>query len=331
MDTGSGLLWINCEPCGFNVPAPIFEPRESTTFRNETCYQTTFCFQTGPVNIQCDGNGPCAYEVQYPRQGNSKGYLARDSFKFASTYETLLNIGFGCARSTSIATNGVMGLNNNRVSIVSQLQSTKFGYCIGNISDKAYSHSMLVIGDDIKVMGRNTPIIVEDKYYLTLVGIKIGGKPVEFDATVFKRNSTQYTGGMLVDTGSTYTFIPRPVLYKVEDEIIDVMIGLSMRRNYNLNYYGYRMLCYDGVVTRDLTGFPFVEFVFEGEGATMVFSFENMFRQVDDKSFCSVLLPSALMKTSISILGNMMQQYYYIAYDLAIKQFSFQKMGCEHL
>ncbi|KAL3615433.1 hypothetical protein CASFOL_041094 [Castilleja foliolosa] len=339
MDTGSGLLWINCEPCGLSVPEPIFQPRKSTTFRNETCYNTTLCVQTGAVQIECDGQGrPCRYFVRYKDNTKTNGYLGRESFKFPNTDETLTNIGFGCSRITNMFTNGVMGLNNNRVSILSQLGSMKFGYCIGNISDMSYSHSMLAIGNDIEVMGGITPISVEDKYYLNVIGIQIGGSTIEFDPAVFKRNSSEYTGGMVVDTGSTYTFIPRAVLKAIQERIENVMIQWGMRRVWHIKYNtnNYTMMCYEGLVTRDLTGFPIIDFEFEAieedrRGPTMSNVGEMLFRQVDDKHFCSVLLPMDLTGAQFSILGNMMQQYYYITYDLAVNQFSFMRINCDQI
>ncbi|KAL3615431.1 hypothetical protein CASFOL_041092 [Castilleja foliolosa] len=331
MDTGSGLFWINCEPCGINVPLPLFDPPDSTTFTKENC-SLGFCAKTGAVIVECDDKGTCSYTVRYAGGDFSKGYLARDSIKFVGSISLLPHVAFGCSRATSLRVNGILGLSSNQISLVSQLKSSIFAYCIGNISDNSYPYSFLAIADEIDLLGKQTTLIVEDKYYLTLEAIKFGGKALDIDASIFQRNPSEYTGGMIVDTGSTYTFIPQVVVDKIDAEII-ALIGSSLPRNHNITYKGYTMLCYDGLLTRDLDRwFPIVAFKFKGDNANMKLSYENMFRQIDDKSFCSVVIPSeAVGSTTVSILGNMMQQYYFIRFDLSKKIFSFQRMACDWL
>ncbi|KAL3615428.1 hypothetical protein CASFOL_041089 [Castilleja foliolosa] len=335
MDTGSGLFWINCEPCGnLDVQLPLFHPLESTTFRKENC-SLGFCAKTGAVTVKCDDKGTCSYTVRYAGDSYSKGYLARDSIKFGGSEEILPHVAFGCSRAASgLKVNGILGLSNNQISLISQLQSSRFAYCIGNISDTSYPYSVLAIGDKIDLLGKQTTLIVEDKYYLTLEAIKFGGKALDIDASIFQRNPSEYTGGMIVDTGSTYTFIPKVVVDKIDAEII-ALIGPRLPRNHNNMYKGHPMLCFDGLLTRDLDRwFPIVAFKFSGNDADMELSYENMFRQMDDKSFCSVVIPSEVVAgptTTLSILGNMMQQYYFIRFDLSEKIFSFERMECDYL
>ncbi|KAL3615416.1 hypothetical protein CASFOL_041077 [Castilleja foliolosa] len=159
MDTGSGLLWINCEPCGHNVPYPIFYPPDSTTFRKENC-SLGFCPATGSVKVECKDKGTCTYTARYAGDDFSTGYLARDSITFQGSDEILQQVTFGCARATSgLKVNGMLGLSNNPISLISQMHVSKFGYCIGNISDYKYLYHMLTIGDEIELLGlsQNSP------------------------------------------------------------------------------------------------------------------------------------------------------------------------------
>ncbi|KAL3637019.1 hypothetical protein CASFOL_019318 [Castilleja foliolosa] len=229
MDTGSNLLWINCEPCGYNVPGPIFDPKESTSHEPEDCdYQDT-CDASGAVKIDCDDYynydlDGCKYSVVYGSGGYSNGYLARETLKFGRiSNETLRNIVFGCARRTNLNMNGILGLGNLRLSLISQYNASKFSYCIGNISDRSYEYNELVIGNGVQLWGPQTPLIVEDKYYINLEGIKIGWRTVVFDPKIFRRSSSEYTGGMVVDTGSTLSFIPLSVLTSFENSISQVI------------------------------------------------------------------------------------------------------------
>ncbi|KAL0453390.1 UNVERIFIED_CONTAM: Aspartic proteinase nepenthesin-2 [Sesamum latifolium] len=179
--------------------------------------------------------------------------------------------------------------------------------------------------DRIELIGYQTPMIIEDKYYINLESIKIGNKLLNIDSEMLRRKS-DYNGGMVLDSGSTYSFIPQVALDQFEGETIKI-IDLLLVRNSSIKYRKYTKLCYNGVLTRDLTGFPTVQFQFQGD-ATMELTDENIFQQTYDGTFCLAILPSETLGTSVSLLGNLMQQHFYIAYDLRDKKLSFQRMDC---
>ncbi|GFP90317.1 protein aspartic protease in guard cell 1 [Phtheirospermum japonicum] len=335
MDTGSNLLWINCEPCGHKVPWPIFHPKESSSYQPEGCDFKDTCDASGAVHVDCEDanydHDGCKYSVSYGPGGFSRGYLARETFKFGRiNNETLRNIVFGCARRTNLYLNGILGLGNLRLSLISQYNASKFSYCIGNISDRTYAYNELVIGNQVQLWGSQTPLSVEDKNYINLIGIKIGWTTVKFNPKIFRRNSAEYTGGMVVDTGSTLSFIPQLVLTRFEESTSHLIESkLQLHRNYSIKYNNnIRRLCYGGVVTRDLKRFPIVIFHFQGH-AYMELTADNIFQQIDDHTFCLAILPSKILKTTISILGNLMQQNFYVAYDLSRKKLSFKRMKCK--
>ncbi|KAH6806659.1 hypothetical protein C2S51_031490 [Perilla frutescens var. frutescens] len=333
MDTGSSLLWIHCVPCKLHAPEPLFDPKKSTSFEVEDCVTSNnICRQTGNVRLEYKKKGHYQYILRYGK-GYSEGYLARESFKFVTSTEVMEKIVFGCNKVSELnEVNGVLGLAANRLSLISQRKASRFSYCFGNISDPSYPYSFLAIGDEINtgsIASHKTPLTIEDKYYINLESIRVGGKLLDIDPLIFKRNSDEYTGGMAVDTGSTYTFIPRVALKKFEGEVID---SVMLPRNYSITYdrryrYRYTRLCYNGVLTRDLRGFPKVQFTFQG-GAIMELTPENVFHQYEEGIFCSVLLPSEILGTTISILGNVMQQYFYVSMHLHANEFLFRKADC---
>ncbi|KAL0404645.1 UNVERIFIED_CONTAM: Aspartic proteinase nepenthesin-2 [Sesamum radiatum] len=283
------------------------------------------CEATGTVRTECDIDYICQYHVQYGSEHYSIGHIATETIKFGRSKGTLRNILFGCAGSTNLYANGVLGLGASALSLITQLQYSKFSYCIGNISDRSYPYNTLVIGDRIELIGYQTPMIIEDKYYINLESIKIGNKLLNIDSEMFRRKS-DYNGGMVLDSGSTCSFISQVALDQFEGETIKI-IDLLLVRNSSIKYREYTRLCYNGVLTRDLTGFPTVQFQFQGD-ATMELTDENIFQQTYDGTFCLAILPSETLRTSISLLGNLMQQYFYIAYDLRDKKLSFQRMDC---
>ncbi|GFQ08477.1 aspartic proteinase nepenthesin-1 [Phtheirospermum japonicum] len=220
---------------------------------------------------------------------------------------------------------------NLGLSLVSQYQASKFSYCIGNISDRSYAYNTLVIGNSIELWGVQTPLIVEDKNYINLEGIKIGDFSLEFDPQIFIRNSSEYTGGMMVDTGSSLSFIPGVVLSDFETTVknlIDYELDLDLDPDYSNKYKEHTRLCYHGVVSIDLIGFPLVKLQFQ-DNAVMELRAENIFQQTRDEIFCLAILPSELLGTTVSILGNVMQQNFYVGYDLLEKKLSFQRMVCK--
>ncbi|KAL6538737.1 hypothetical protein OROGR_012725 [Orobanche gracilis] len=302
LDTGSSLLWINCHPCVLDAPEPLFDPKTSKSFMRENCIDTNICDKTGSVRLGCTKD-LCSYYIKY-RSGESKGYLARDAFMLGASGRVLENIVFGCskhAKQTRVNT-GVLGLAGNR---------------------------FFAIGDFIGVFEQKTRLMIEDKYFVNLESIRIGDRLLEVNPELFKRISADYTGGMVVDTGSTYTFLPHLAFNKFEQEVIS-LVDSVVRRNHSILYEGYVRHCYDGILTRDLRGFPKVYFRFEG-GATMELEPENVFYQLHNDCFCLAILPSEVRNFLNSVLGNMMQQFFYVGFDLEAKEFKFHKADCAML
>ncbi|KAL6497925.1 hypothetical protein OROHE_026771 [Orobanche hederae] len=251
-----------------DAPDPLFDPKGSTSFEMEYCINTQICDGTGAVKLTDCSEGRCSYIIRYG-DGHARGYLARETFDLG----------------TSQKDTGILGLAANRLSLVSQLNASKFSYCFGNISDRSYPYSFFGIGDYIGGFQYKTRLIIEGKYYINLESIKIGSKFLEVDPQIFRRISADYTGGMIVDTGSTDTFIPQVVINKFENEVINLIHSTVPRNHSILTYKGYTRLCYNGVLTRDLQRFPKVHFTFEGK-ATMMLTPENVFHQLYADTFC---------------------------------------------
>ncbi|KAL0458589.1 UNVERIFIED_CONTAM: hypothetical protein Slati_0486100 [Sesamum latifolium] len=170
------MLWINCELCGLNVPGPLYHPLESSSCEMQLCEDFETCRPTGTVRNECDNNDICQYGVRYGSKDYSTGHIATETFKFGRIKVTLRKIVFGCAKHTSLYANGVLGI-----------RSSKFSYCIGNTSDRSYPYNTLVIRDKIELIGYKTPMIIEDKYYITLESINIGNKLLNIDPEILRR------------------------------------------------------------------------------------------------------------------------------------------------
>ncbi|CAA0820704.1 Eukaryotic aspartyl protease family protein [Striga hermonthica] len=331
VDTGSGLMWVQCNPDNYYAPAPVFDPKRSSTFRKEMCNDPASACSPSYGWVTCDYKY-CRFEIAYVK-GECRGYLGRETLEFEPLDNNnneeeaerfvLENITFGCATISTLRIDGVLGLNANRVSLISQTRSSRFAYCIGNISDPTYPYNILILDDkeEIGLHGTQTTLIVNNHYYIYLEGITVGGQNVMgFD----------FRMSMLMDLGATYTLLPMGLLKKLEAAVADV-IGGTLTRTYSIKFNkSYTLLCYVGFVGRDLAGFPVVEFKFNG-GAVLELSAENMFRDDGDGNFCLTAATSEQHDFEFGVLGNYMQQYYYVAFDLTENQLSFQRMECDVL
>ncbi|KAL7097497.1 hypothetical protein ACP275_10G148500 [Erythranthe tilingii] len=255
--------------------------------------------------------------------------LAREQFAFGE--EVLQGIFFGCSYKTKlIDTSGILGLAEHSSSLLTQLGYRRFGYCIGDVTDMSYSYHKLFIGNSVTIMGDKTSLIVDSKYYINVERIEVGGLLLDIDRDIFKKKA--HTGGMVVDSGSAYTFMPLVAVKSFETALIKMFTKANFTRNNLHSHKGYQKLCYDGDVKKDLDlqSFPPVKLTFEG-GATMDLIAENVFHQVSESSFCLGTIPIEVVDAdaTISILGFHMQQQFYVSFDLDRKEFAFTRMDCE--
>lgn len=92
-------------------------------------------------------------------------------------------------------------------------------------------------------------------------------------------------------------------------------------------------LCYSGVVSQDLSGFPLVTFHF-AEGAVLDLDVTSMFIQTTENEFCMAMLPGNYFGDdyeSFSPIGMLAQQNYNVGYDLNGMRVYFQRFDCELL
>ncbi|XP_038699746.1 aspartic proteinase CDR1-like [Tripterygium wilfordii] len=84
LDTGSYLLWIQCEPCQkcFQQSYPIFDPSKSSTYKEFSC-NDPLCIQFG--NARCDSQQRCGYGMEYMDNSKTEGTLALEQLSFQAT------------------------------------------------------------------------------------------------------------------------------------------------------------------------------------------------------------------------------------------------------
>ncbi|KAL7263431.1 hypothetical protein ACSBR1_001566 [Camellia fascicularis] len=138
-DTGSSLIWMQCSPCdkcyNQNRIAPIYNREKSSTFRQQLCVN----FYCGGLKyLTCLEKSICQYNLSYEDKSMSTGFIAEESFTFEANdfteRTTLENIDFGCGTrnidGSGLGVPGIIGLGNDGISLIRQLNYPYFSYCV---------------------------------------------------------------------------------------------------------------------------------------------------------------------------------------------------------
>lgn len=363
MDTGSSLVWFpctrryRCKDCSFdNIdPAKIqtFIPKLSSSARIVGCLNPKCGIVFGSDNRSrcpsCDQNsGNCttacpAYMLQYGL-GSTAGILLLESLVFPERTE--LDFLVGCSIFSSRQPSGIAGFGRGPTSLPNQMGLTKFSYCLlsHRFDNSPKSSKMtLYVGpdseDDKTRRLSHTPFrrnpgdsdsVFKEYYYVTLRHIIVGGKRVKIPYKHLVPGSGGH-GGTIVDSGSTFTFMEKPVFQVVAAEIERQMANYT--RATDVEGRAGLKPCFNlsGV---NSVPFPPMAFQFKG-GARMDLPVANYFSLVGDLSvLCLTITTEEAQGAKPSrgpsiILGNYQFQNYYTEYDLRNERFGFRRQRCK--
>ncbi|XP_019158811.1 PREDICTED: aspartic proteinase CDR1-like [Ipomoea nil] len=326
-DTGSDLIWIQCEPCKscFDQPAPVFDPAKSSTFRHVPC-QSPDCH--GSADTTCDEtSNTCEYRVAYGDKSRSSGWLARESLTLGASKTAAQEIVFGCGfenQGTYGEGSGMLGLGGGNLSLISQLRPSiagKFSYCLVPMT-KPGVPSKINFGDSAVVSGAgavSTPLAATpDKtfYYVTLEGISVGKTRIKFNdssnAEFFNKE-----GNIIVDSGTTLTYLPGDVYAAVESAV-----RLEINTATIADPPGVLNLCYDAA---SLPPEKIPSITLHFRGADLTLESTNTFVPTSDVSLCFGFSEDGINQP---ILGNIAQMNFLVGYDLEKMTVSFKPTDC---
>ncbi|CAN1227460.1 Aspartyl protease family protein At5g10770 [Linum perenne] len=113
-DTGSGLSWTQCKPCGkscYHQKEMIFEPSRSTSYNNVSC-EAAVCSALVSADIgntrDCSSS-TCVYGVKYGDSSFSKGFFAKEKLSLTST-DGVDEFYFGCGHNNHGNFSGAAGI-----------------------------------------------------------------------------------------------------------------------------------------------------------------------------------------------------------------------------
>ncbi|CAL0323215.1 unnamed protein product [Lupinus luteus] len=295
VDTISNLIWLQCQNCQncYKQDFPIFDPSKSTSFQNVPC-SSDAC---GAIPNPYCTEDICQYQVKYASGGVSSGGVARDTFS----------------------------LSPGALSLTSQLSNSllnKFSYCL--VPAYAATNdivSILNFGDHALVSGPDTvstPLKYGpngDLYYLTLEGVSVGGgKMIELEADL-KADATNDQGNIIIDLGTTLTFLPEGLYEALESELVS---RINSERVYSPT--SQLKLCYKS--SPNSIEVPILTAHFTG--ANIVLNRDNTFLTVKDDVVCLAIAPSP----SPSVYGNIAMRNFLVGIDRDKNVVSFMPTDC---
>ncbi|KAE8666185.1 hypothetical protein F3Y22_tig00112507pilonHSYRG00227 [Hibiscus syriacus] len=223
MDTGSSLSWFPCTSrylCSRN-------PKCSWLFGSNV---ESRCRECEPTSKNCTQTCP-PYLIQYGL-GSTGGLLLVENLVFP--HKIFTDFLVGCSVISNRQPAGIAGFGRSAVSLPSQLGLKKFSYCLVSrrFDDTGISSDMLLeTGSGSRVaktpglsytpfyknQAASNPALKEF-YYVTLRKILVGDKTVKVPYSFLVAGSDG-NGGTIIDSGSTLTFMERPVFELVSKEL----------------------------------------------------------------------------------------------------------------
>ncbi|KAJ7555526.1 hypothetical protein O6H91_05G044000 [Diphasiastrum complanatum] len=335
VDTGSDLVWIQCNPCSkcFKQPEPLFNPDFSYSYSSLSC-SNSLC--KALPSKTCSPN--CQYSYFYGDGSGTRGNFATETITLAKTdgkHLAVRNFAFGCGHRNSGTfsdASGLMGLGRGPVSFPSQLGSLfghKFSYCLVTWTDATSKTSPMFFGDAAvpkKTGVRYTPLLKNPNqdydtfYYVQLDGISVAGSTLSIPHGTFDIQSDG-SGGVIFDSGTTLTYLATAGYQKVLQALKShISLPVTDSSAYGLD------LCYAVSHAQGKLQGSFPRLTFHFRGADYELPLENYFIPVTTAGdvWCLALAGSS----DFSIFGNIQQQNFHIFYDLGNSQIGFVPTTC---
>ncbi|KAF8700456.1 hypothetical protein HU200_034396 [Digitaria exilis] len=313
-DTGSDLIWTQCAPCTdqcFPQPTPLYNPASSTTFStNNQTYNQTY------------GTGWTA------------GIYGSETFTFGSSpadQTSVPGITFGCSLASSNNFNGssgLVGLGRGSESLVTQLVTGKFSYCLTPFQDTS-SSSTLLLGPSASLNDAgvsSTPFVTNPTmepmntyYYLDLTGISLGTTDLSIPADAFSLKADG-TGGLIIDSGSTITSLVDVAYQQVRAAVLSLV---TLPTADGSAATGLDLCFVPPSSTSAPQDMPSMTLHFNG--ADMVIPGDS-YMILESGLWCLAMQNNT--DADPSILGNYQQQNMHILYDIGQETLSFAPANC---
>ncbi|XP_078444662.1 aspartyl protease family protein At5g10770-like isoform X2 [Wolffia australiana] len=317
-DTGSNINWVQCRPCAvacYSQAEPIFDPVQSSTYRNVTC---TDPLCTG-LSIRGCSTGTCLYSVTYGDGSSTVGFLATDTLTLTPT-NVLNNFVFGCGqnnRGLFKGAAGLLGLGRSSYSLNSQLSGTLgkvFSYCLPSTDSLT---GYLNLGSPLKPPTGFTAILTNSRapslYFIDLIGISVGATRLNLSPTVFR------SVGTLIDSGTVITRLP-PMAYAA----LRAEFQARMTQYARAPAVSILDTCYN-FASGTTISYPIIKLHYTSLDVTL--PGVGVFYPVGGSTFCLAFAGNT-DPAQPGIIGNVQQKTFEVTYDIPGNRIGFATAGC---
>ncbi|MBA0552932.1 hypothetical protein Golob_023704 [Gossypium lobatum] len=305
---------------------------------------------------------PCPPFYYAYGDGSLIGRLYKDSLTLPNSL-SVQNFTFGCSHTTLGEPVGVAGFGFGRLSLPAQLSSVspqlgnRFSYCLVSHSfdsNRVRRPSPLILGryeDKEKPLGNElvefvyTGMLSNPKhpyfYSVGLEGISVGKRNIPAPENL-KRVDRRGSGGMVVDSGTTFTMLPASLYDSVVTEF-DHRVSRFYKRANRVEESTGLSPCYfyNKVVAAKV---PAITLHFAGNGSSVVLPRKNYFYEFIDggdgvrekRNVGCLMLMNGGDEEELSggpgaTLGNYQQQGFEVVYDLEKRKVGFARRKCSSL
>ncbi|KAM0022845.1 putative nepenthesin [Helianthus debilis subsp. tardiflorus] len=344
IDTGSDVLWVGCTPCdgcptssSLQIPMEFYDPSSSSTSHaiscaDQRCSRAVESSDSGCLNDQC------TYKFKYGDGSGTSGYYVSDLMHLETIVEgskelsSSANVVFGCSTTqtgdltkSDRAVNGILGLGQNGLSIISQLSSQgvapdAFSHCLIGSDDGG---GILVIGQIVEPNMVYTPLIQSQPHYnINLQSISVNGQSLSIDPSTFAISDNEGGSGTIVDSGTTLSYLAEDALNSFVDAITQA-VSQSVQP-----LISKKNKCY--VITSSVSDvFPPVSFNFAG-GASMHLRPQDYLIQQNSVGGAEVWCIGfqSIPNQGITILGDLILKDKIIVYDLGGQRIGWADYDC---
>lgn len=302
-----------------------------------------------PSPAYCDKSSKlCHVSLSYADASAFEGDLAFDMFDIGE-YMPFKAV-FGCMSSSyssspsDVMTYGLLGMNRGALSMVTQMGTQRFSYCISDHD----SSGILLIGDaelPFTLSLNYTPLIQISlplpyfdrvAYSVELQGIRVSDVVLPIPKSVLVPDHTG-AGQTMVDSGTQYTFLLGPAYALLKTEFLNQTKDvLTVLEDPDFVYQGAFDLCYRVPLWKSsppVTLLPTVTLMFRG--AEMTVAGERLLCRVEgeqrdgDGIWCFTFGNSDLVPLAAYVIGHHHQQNVWVEYDIENSRVGFAPVQCD--
>ena len=325
IDPSNDAAWVPCAACAgcAPAPAPSFDPTRSSTYRPVRCGAPQ-CSQVPTPSCPGGAGASCAFNLSYAAS-TFQALLGQDALALDDVVTAYT---FGCLHvvsGNSVPPQGLVGFGRGPLSFLSQTKDvygSVFSYCLPSYKSSNFSGTLRLgpAGQPKRI--KTTPLLSNPHrpslYYVNMVGIRVGGKPVPVPASALAFDPTSGRG-TIVDAGTMFTRLSAPVYAAVRD---------AFRRRVRAPVAGPLGgfdTCYNVTVS-----VPTVTFVFDGPVSVTLPEENVVIRSSSGGIACLAMAagPPDGVDAALNVLASMQQQNHRVLFDVANGRVGFSRELC---